>query len=647
MSFCRRLKSFITIGILWLPALLPAQKFSIKWNDIPNADLEMKTFPEDTNASAVILGDVGNVYFNDKFEMVFTRHRRVKILSSAGYHWGNFAITYYAKDGQQTVTELEGQTVTINTDGTIRRDKLDKKAIFNEDVDGKFRRMRLTLPALAPGVIVEYRYKIYSQSGTFLRDWEFQTSEPTRVSEFRIEIPAILEYAMLWQGAEATRVSENENHWMMRDVPALRAEPFMTTPSDYRAAIRFQLAKIHWSGQSPQEVMSTWPQLATQLMYDDNFGLQIEKHDILRQQAVKLVTGLSSPEEKMRAIYDYVRTTMIWDGDDGIFTEVDLAKAFQTRRAGSPEIALIWTSMLRFAGLREAHPVLISTRDHGKIVQMYSILRQFNRVLTLAQIGTRQYLLDATDPLRSYDLLPEAALNETGWLVDKTNPRWINISSAGSLSNQITVTANLSAAGAISGRFSSRDEGYSGLFERRAGRDKKDEARWLAEMAEAVLDSMKISHRDSIHLPLTTEARFTAADYGQVAGDKIYLNPVLLQRQKENPFKQPERTFPVDFAYPRKLTYILNLRLPEGFIVQELPKNLTLNSLREGLQFRRQFVNKGNSLQLTMQLQITRTRFEPVEYKALCNLYDQIVAAHAEQIVLKRWDKSTGKEGEK
>ncbi|MDZ7362991.1 MAG: hypothetical protein ONB46_20065 [candidate division KSB1 bacterium] len=70
MHSCNRWQSRIAFVGLLLPAVLWAQPESIKWGEVPRADLEMKVFPDDTNAAAVILGDVGNVYFNERLEMV-------------------------------------------------------------------------------------------------------------------------------------------------------------------------------------------------------------------------------------------------------------------------------------------------------------------------------------------------------------------------------------------------------------------------------------------------------------------------------------------------------------------------------------------------------------------------------------------------
>ncbi|MFQ5630277.1 MAG: DUF3857 domain-containing protein [bacterium] len=351
----------VTILSLFNCQSIFAQEQPVEWGKIPRADLEMADFPDDTNAVAVILADVGKVTFKGDFNIIFERHRRIKILSEGGYEWGSFSIPFYAKKKYQSIDkkDIEGQTFILNTDGSQRHVKLDKASIFDEDIDGKYRRIRFTLPALTPGCVVEYRYRVKSKNPTFLHNWKFQTSEPTRWSEFRADIPSPFNYAMIWQGikkfdleestsypwphelkhfrtAKAFHLVINSHRWGMRDMPALREEPFMTTPEDYRAKIRFQLQSTFWPLQAPTLVMHSWQKLAEELMDSKYFGREIERHKVLRKQARSLVADLNNPEEKMLAIYDYVRTTMAWNGEYGIYKDVDLDDAFKARHGGGP-----------------------------------------------------------------------------------------------------------------------------------------------------------------------------------------------------------------------------------------------------------------------------------------------------------------------
>ncbi|MGH7492588.1 MAG: hypothetical protein ACREOO_09345 [bacterium] len=92
----------------------------------------------------------------------------------------------------------------------------------------------------------------------------------------------------------------------------------------------------------------------------------------------------------------------------------------------------------------------------------------------------------------------------------------------------------------------------------------------------------------------------------------------------------------MDYAYGRKLNYALTLKLPNGYSVLEFPKNITLNVPGEGAQYSRSVVVEGNTLKINSQMDIRKVRFQPNEYKALRDFYDRLVAAQAEQVVLKR-----------
>lgn len=639
-----------------IPIAIQAQ--TTEWGNIPQEHLEMTTFPNDTNATAIILADIGEVKFNRDYRMEFTRHRRIKILTEAGYDWGDVRIPFYADDGLQKLYkgEIEGQTFLLKPDGSVKRTKLKKESIHEEDVDRKFHRMRFTLPVLAPGCVIEYKYKITSKYGTFLEDWAFQSSEPTLWSEFRAEIPQFLHYMMWYQGISQFDVQKKESYswpptltnrysykctkfvWAMRDVPALRSEPFMTTLEDYRLKIRFQLSKVVFPGQSPREIMKTWDELAEGLMEDESFGKQIERHKVLREQAKKLVTGSERSEKKMRAIYNYVRSTMVWDGKHRVYCEKGLDDAFEAKHGNTAEISLMLTGMLRAAGV-EAHAVLLSTRKHGQLIKRYPILTQFNHVLTYAKIGSKEYLLDATDPLRPINLLPEDVLNKAGWIVTK-GEKFVPVPiTSGEFLNKTEVSAKLTNDGTITGVFESVDDGYSALFDRHTLQGKSEEDYihdgWLEDLTGAQLDSFRIENQDSTDAGLLTKAYFSSHDHAQVIGDSlIYLQPVFFGRRETNPFKSPMRTFPVDFTYPRRLIYTLNLELPAGYTA-ELPEPEIRRLPNNGGQFLYLVETKDQMVRLTTTLEITRTEFDTSEYQYLRSFYDNIVKWHSKPIVLK------------
>ena len=673
-----------------------------KWGEIPQQHLEMEHYAPDSSAAVVILADYGNVLFENDLDMVFERHTRIKILTEAGYEWGSVTIHYLADDRAQRVKDIKGRTYYAADGGRVETHEMEKGSIFDEDVDGEWRRVRFTLPALQPGSVIEYRYKVVSTNPRYVPDWAFQKSEPVLWSEYRIEIPEILRYVSVYQGQLEPDVAEQSSHkrtmhwtfdmsseygtrrspqraqastqvestryrWVMRDVPALRREPFMTTPEDFRAKIRFELAEIgrpsaQWievtyQGQTAEvpaadfpvtPVMTTWDQLAEELTEAKRFGKQIGKQREVRDQARAIVEGLAEPEQKMQALYDYLRTAIVWTGQHGVFAERDLDDALKARSANSQEVTLLLVSMLREVGL-EAHPVLISTRSHGQVLELYPLVSQFDAVIAYVEIDGVGYLLDATDPLRPYTLLPYEALNGSGFLVRHPGPAWVTIAPPEQYRHERVIKAELDTSGMLTGRIETADDGYSALENRRA-LDKAEtpeafiQNTILDDLNEALVDSCSVTNEETITEQLETEASFSAPGYAQVTGDFIYFNPTPLGRLAENPLRLAERTFPVDLAHPRRQVYSVSLRLPEGYAVQETPQDVSI-VLPEGGRYQRVITVRGDTLMTRSEFAFTQSIFEPECYERLRSFFEQIVAAEAEQVVLKRVPKQENEMG--
>jgi hypothetical protein len=647
-----------------LSPVFGADEVKIKWGKVPLEDLQMTEFPADSNAAAVVLADVGEVSFINDFNISFKRHRRIKILSEAGFHWADVEIPYYAKDNLENVSNVRGHTFKLLPNGKVKKVKMNKKSKFDEKMDDKYRMMKFTLPDISPGCIIEYSYHKYSKYPTFLEDWSFQTTEPVRWSEFIANIPSILEYVIVKRGIEPYNLESRKvlpwtpslayyqsarlyslkimNHrWATKDVPAIRNEPYMTTPKDYMTRIKFQLSQISWPGTTPQNFMKTWDELTEDLLNSANFGQQLDQHNILREKAASIVSGQNTPLQKIGALYDFVRTTMHWNGDYRIFTDKNLDRALQDQEGSKAEISLMLTSMLRSVGI-DAFPFLSSTRTNGKILKNYPLLTQFDLVSSYVRTGSQSFILDATDPYRPYDLPPINALNGSGWIVDKEKKAWKKIPEPDISENLCTLKAVLSEDGGVEGEVEMGKTGYQGLSARRSiheeGVEDYIQEELINDLSESDVDSFLLCNKDSLDAMLKIKVFFKSGDYAQIAGDYFYFNPVLFNRVKENPFKLSARTFPVDFAYKFKEMYTASIQVPRGYSIQEVPEKVRIYLPGNGGRFSRTVSVDGNQLVARYLLKIDKVIFEPEDYKSLREFFDRIVEAEADQVVLIKTD---------
>ena len=102
----------IVVAIVSLaPIGLRAQQ-EMKWGEVPRADLEMSSFEADTNATALILGDMGEVEFRDDFVLSFRRHRRIKILMMIRNAW-------IPPEDYQALREFYGRIVSAHAEQIV------------------------------------------------------------------------------------------------------------------------------------------------------------------------------------------------------------------------------------------------------------------------------------------------------------------------------------------------------------------------------------------------------------------------------------------------------------------------------------------------------------------------------------------------
>ena len=62
-------------------------------------DLDLKTYPKDTSASAVVLNEIGSAYISSADNnLVFERYLKIKILKRRGFDQANFSVALHKQE---------------------------------------------------------------------------------------------------------------------------------------------------------------------------------------------------------------------------------------------------------------------------------------------------------------------------------------------------------------------------------------------------------------------------------------------------------------------------------------------------------------------------------------------------------------------
>ena len=92
------------------------------------------------------------------------------------------------------------------------------------------------------------------------------------------------------------------------------------------------------------------------------------------------------PAQRAAAVRQVVLAAVRYNGTNRYATDGSLRKAFDAHSGTSADVNLLLIAALRQAGLT-AHPVLLSTRTHGRVDQNFPLLTKFNYVVALVPLA--------------------------------------------------------------------------------------------------------------------------------------------------------------------------------------------------------------------------------------------------------------------
>lgn len=621
---------------------------------VSQEDLEMETYDKDPLAEAVVLIDKGLSSFekhNNRLKIVFRRATRIKILDKAGFKYAEVRIPIYHERGQsERVTKIVAKSYHW-TDGKRTESELDQNQVYKKKINELWDQLVFAIPDVKEGSVIEYSYELHTPFKFKLPDWEFQRGIPTVYSEYQVRMVPFYEYQYIFQGTESldhhlsyaeqgiprkfanTTFYDMVHIYGMADVPAFRDESFITSKNDYIIKVDFQLSKYIDANGTAVEVVSTWERLIKNLLKDDNFGKFInasERHGVkLLQSEIKLA-GLTM-EEKAEKLINYVRDNFTWSGFDDKLTNVKFPEFLRSKTGNSAAINLFLVGLLRAASI-EATPVLISTRNHGKVKYNYPFAHFFNYPIVLVQ-SLSPFLTDATDPFCPYDLIPKRCINEQGLLMRKDFASWLKLNLA-TTESTVFINGRIPEQGHNWGvKVSKKTKSYDALALRKLhGNDSSRLVDVLQKPGYHNLKILKTSNFSKPQKPYSIQYSIqTKLDEYE---GHLYVSPFLEEVPGENPLKQKQRNYPIDLVFSQKRVFNSTILLPENSSVVSVPENVQLNN--ELVQIIYQIQTLNQSINVSASYTFKHAEYAAEDYGQLKEFYDLIIEKFNQKIVLKR-----------
>ncbi len=618
--------------------------------------------PADTSVDAEVLFDVGEVRFETDllgFQMVFTRHRRMRILKASGTGHGNWQLTLKATTGStnETLETMQGFTHNL-VNGAVETETVRLDDVLTDTFNDKFTTKKLSLPAVRAGSIIEFAYKVRTP---FLvsynpRPWLFQEGIPVRWSEYRLTIPGHLRYKSLFSGRLRFAVEENRPatvqlslkeppasaiayRFAVANAPAFPVEPFVPALLEHVSRLEFELASVNGPTGVLKDFSITWGALDKSLLEFPWFGGQLRKTAFLRDLAASIRSKHPIDElARLTAAYEYVRTTIKWNGRDALGSE-NIKQVLDNRQGDAADINLLLIGLLRELDIA-ADPVVLSTRSHGKLAEKEAMLQHLNYVVAQVTVQNKTLFLDATDPYVAPGMLPFRCLNQVGRSIPTKQPgQFVSLRPNALNEEHLTGTFTLDGDGNAKGHLIHRASGYAG-WPIRSGVLRDGKPKFISTLATGhpawqllQTDILNADHPDSV---VVLNHTILCRDIYSEQGDRLFLQPLLTEGLTINPFRETKRRYPIDFGVGSKQEYAFTITLPTGYVVEHIPEPLSLTLPDEGGRFDYQISQANNTLIIKSLLSLPKPIYPREEYLELRDFFVQAIAKHAERIVLKR-----------
>jgi len=629
-------------------------------------NLRQNSFAIDPAAPAVVLFEKSTVEIVPENGWVVSQkvHRIIKVLKKEGLQYADVAARVFnVKGSYSEIRKISGTTYNLEN-GVLKQQELNTDLVASEK-DYLVLVKKFSMPSVKEGSVIDYTYTIRHDFSLMYTEWEFQSPIPCLYSELETTIPAFFSTQSITQGVPyffplpngprktadsllpaaftySELISGNEfknSHWVRRNIPALLDEPYVASMENYAEMIKLQITGEVTAHNVKLNFLNTWSKL-NKMLYEsfDFYRPLLVRHEDIGRVAHELTDSLTGDVDKAKAIYNYVRKNISAKSYSGIWSTKDLNDVF-VKGSGTPaEINLVMIAMMKRVGL-SCDPVILSTRDNGKIHETFVALTRFNHTIAMLTSGNDTYYLDVSEKFNPFGVLPEQCYNGYARLINEDG-------AAVSLLPKMNKDRGMVAVTTENADLKNYTLNFKQYFTKSEAAELRE--KWNADTTEirkhiaaglkilSVNASLKNYEIQNLDNPEATLLLNYSVILNWPSGKTMYFTPVFMNRYTTNPFKANERLFPIEMAGITDYSYSLQLKIPEGFAVEEMPKSsITSIDDQDEYKFMTEYDKEHNMLRINARLQLLRPEFEVNEYSVMRAFFDNVLAANQQKIILK------------
>lgn len=514
-------------------------------------------------------------------------------------------------------------------------------------------------PSAPPGTV--FAWEIVEEESTIFTTYShaFQGRLPALRSRFVLNLPAGWESRarLLNHPAIEARSEGASLVWELRSLPPLDHEPW----SPRWSSLAPRLALTYWpsSGATPAlRPMNDWPAVARWLHSLTEPAHQVSPE--IQAKAAELTASAASPWDRVLALARFVQQVTYVSIQlnltrGGGYTPNAAPLVLRRNYGDCKDKSTLLRSLLAAAGF-DAWTVAVYSGDRDYVRPEWPSPHQFNHVIVAIRIPDsidaptvlshpalgRLLIFDPTDPFTPLGGLDEDQQGSHALLIHPEHGGLFPLPLAPPSENRVerSVQAALTDEGLVNARLLTRYHGQSGSLWRSI-LARETEAEWKKRMEGSLArraGSVRIARLEfappAPRTPLESTVEFESRSIAQLMQNRLMtVAPGQFVPAIEFAISTRERTLPVLLPDVVR-TDEVHIRLPAGFVIDEMPGPVALQSSFG--RFEASWARSPEGLVFRQHLEITRKLGPASSYPDARSFFEQAAGAQNAAVVLIR-----------
>jgi hypothetical protein len=513
-------------------------------------------------------------------------------------------------------------------------------------------------PGRDPGGVVAWEYERRERPYLAETNWEFQGSLPRMQQSFTLVLPQGYTYTTTW--AHHPKVDgidlENQHYrWEMNNEAGIDLERLPLSPGVGALAARMT---VHYAGPGlgvPQD--GTWQGIGE--WYDALAKDRIVATPEIAAKAAELTAGKTDFYDKAEAIGEFVqkhiRYFVVEIGVGGNQPHY-AGEIFKGRYGDCKDKATLLAAMLDSVGLHGTlvmvdtergvvdpdDPSIVGNHMIGAIEVPAGYESPKLRSVVTARTGKRYLIFDPTWELTPFGQLEDNLQGSYGVLMAGTASQIVQLPVMAPELNHVRRTASfeLKPDGQLTGsvtekRFGDLAEYRRGLFLHEDAKQQQDALDEMLgrDLRAATMTALKVENVESLNKELTISFDLAVEHFASATGPLLMVRPRVLGSYRLEVDHTP-RKVAIDLRETMQGTDVLDIKIPEGYVVDELPDLVKVDF--GFASYESSTVVQGGVLHYSRTYTLRAVTLPPGKYAEVQKLAGVIAADEDGKAVLKR-----------